>query len=302
MCYLPLKGSISPHSGLFEPSLEGNLEVPCGKCTACLRERSREWAVRCQHEISLHKQNSFITLTYNDENLKSSQEDFTSDIQKFWKRLRKQTGKKIGYIYSVEYGTKTHRPHFHALIFGHDFKNQKLIKKTKKGHPIFTSEELSKLWKNGHHSIGSATVQTAYYIASYALKKHSAVNETTGEIVSDYMRTSKRPSIGLNYLLKNKFQLVDSKEKLPRYYLKKLKESDPTLLQQYEEQRQYFITPKDDREKFAKYTIENSRTQKNHFREETNILEKKKIHNYTKDHLDFKMRQQLAIKRIKDMT
>lgn len=300
MCYIPIRGSISPFSGLFELSPEGNLEVPCGKCEACLKERSREWAVRCQHEMSLHKDNSFITLTYDNNNLKNTQEDFTSDIQKFWKRLRKNTQKKIRYIYSVEYGTKTLRPHFHALIFGHDFKNQKLIKKTKKGYPIYTSPELEKLWKLGHHSIGSATVQSAYYIASYALKKHSAVNPETGEIVSDYMRCSKRPAIGLDYLKKNKIQLVDSNQKLPRYYLKKLKEIDDTLLQQYEEQRQSYSAQKDDRQKYAKQLIDEQKISHTHFREDSNIPEKIKLKKYIKDHLNFKMRQQLAIQRIKE--
>ena len=32
-------------------------------------ERSRQWAVRCMHEASLYDFNSFVTLTYNDENL-----------------------------------------------------------------------------------------------------------------------------------------------------------------------------------------------------------------------------------------
>lgn len=294
MCYIPLKGSINPFSGVFEASPEGNLEVPCGQCEACLKERSREWAQRCQHELSLHKQNSFITLTYDNENLKSTTDEFTSDIQKFWKRLRRVTGKKIRYIYSVEYGTKSLRPHFHAIIFGHDFGNQKLIKKTKKGHPIYTSQELSKLWKAGHHSIGTATVQSAYYIASYALKKHSAIDPNTGEIVSDYMRCSVRPAIGLNYLLKHKTQLVDSQQKLPRYYLKKLKDLDPELLQQYEEQRQSKIQPKDDRQTYAKHFISSQKNTASHFREETNIPHKKKSNEYIKRHLDFKMRQQLA--------
>ena len=36
----------------------------------CRLERSRQWAVRCMHEASLYDFNSFVTLTYNDENLR----------------------------------------------------------------------------------------------------------------------------------------------------------------------------------------------------------------------------------------
>lgn len=43
--------------------------LPCGKCTGCKLERSRQWAVRLMHEAQLHKKTSFITLTYNDEEL-----------------------------------------------------------------------------------------------------------------------------------------------------------------------------------------------------------------------------------------
>lgn len=302
MCYIPLKGSINAFSGVFEPNPEGNLEVPCGKCDLCLKKRSRDWALRCEHEMSLHKENSFITLTYDNENLKHSTEDFTSDIQKFWKRLRRVTGKKIRYIYSVEYGTKTARPHFHAIIFGHDFNDQKPIKKTKKGNTIYTSPELAKLWKMGHHSIGEANVKTAYYIASYALKKHSAINPETGEVVSDYMRSSLRPAIGLNYLIKHKVQLVDSRTLLPRYYVKKLKDLDPELLQQYEEQAQELIKPKDDRDNYAKYEINKAKQQNSYFREESNIPEIKKRRKYTEEHLNFKMRQQAMIQSLKGKT
>lgn len=45
------------------------LKLPCGKCIGCLLERSRQWAVRCIHEASLHNQNCFLTLTYDDYHL-----------------------------------------------------------------------------------------------------------------------------------------------------------------------------------------------------------------------------------------
>ena len=30
------------------------LALPCGRCVGCRLERSRQWAVRCMHEASMH--------------------------------------------------------------------------------------------------------------------------------------------------------------------------------------------------------------------------------------------------------
>ena len=42
-----------------------DLKVPCGQCIGCRLERSRQWAIRCMHEASLHDKNCFITLTFS---------------------------------------------------------------------------------------------------------------------------------------------------------------------------------------------------------------------------------------------
>jgi len=244
--------------------------------------------------MSLHPQNTFITLTYEDEHIKTSSEALRDDIQKFFKRFRKSVKKKIRYIYSVEYGSQTLRPHFHAIIFNHDFREQQLVRKTKKGYPLFTSPELHKLWKYGHHSIGEANVKTAYYIASYALKKHSAVNEETGEIVSDYMRCSKRPAIGLNYLLKNKKQLVQSETPLPRYYLKKLKEIDEQLYRTYEDRSKEKNPQRDDYQKYAKYIINDANPAKGELRSESNVLNQTELNNNILKSLRIKAELQLS--------
>jgi len=291
---MPLIGSISTTDGLFTPNPEGNLRVPCGKCQQCLKQRANEWAMRCQHEMAMHKQNSFITLTYDETNVRSTSEQLRDDIQKFFKKFRKNVKKKIRYIYSVEYGSQTLRPHFHAIIFGHNFPNQELVRKTKKGYPLFTSDQLKKLWSYGHHSIGEANVKTAYYIASYALKKHSAVNETTGEIVSDYMRCSKRPAIGLEYLRKHKKQLVQSQTPLPRYYLKKLKVLDEELLRQYEDRTKEKYSTTDDYQKYAKYLINDANPAKSELRSESNDQKTNGINSWLKNHLKLKAELQLS--------
>ena len=104
-----------------EALIREKLEVPCGQCIGCRLERSRQWAVRCIHEAQLHKDNCFITLTYNDEHLPSPPSLSVRDFQLFMKRLRKRFGKGIRFFHCGEYGEKYGRPHYHACLFGFDF-------------------------------------------------------------------------------------------------------------------------------------------------------------------------------------
>lgn len=257
MCLFPQTAELQEFGKpKFTP--EGSLQLPCGRCTECLSKRSIEWATRAKHEISMHDENCFITLTYNEDNLPSIllvKEDF----QKFMKRLRRYTSKKIRYMVSGEYGSQSFRPHFHAIIFGYNFPDQKLLKYSKSGEPLFTSPLLEKLWDKGYSSIGTANEKTAYYIASYALKgkKHTFPNEQ-GEFitVNDYMDCSKRPAIGREYLERHKKQLVQSGSSLPRYYLKVLEKIDIDLLEEYQNQLQEKFSHRSSQEYYSKYILD----------------------------------------------
>jgi len=98
-CYRPVKAyygnvlasgkrEIVFSSGQAQSCLD--LKLPCGSCVGCRLERSRQWAMRCMDEASLHKDNSFITLTFNDANLPQNRSLDVSIFQKFMKRLRKE--------------------------------------------------------------------------------------------------------------------------------------------------------------------------------------------------------------------
>ena len=89
-CYHPLTAwRLSSQSTLiFRPPRGGEdvveqLHLPCGQCIGCRLERSRQWAIRCVHEASLHKQNAFITLTYSDDNLPDPPTLRVDHFQKF---------------------------------------------------------------------------------------------------------------------------------------------------------------------------------------------------------------------------
>lgn len=59
----------SPES---EKIINTYVEIPCGQCLDCKLSHAREWSTRIQMEASKYKNNCFVTLTYNGENLPMS--------------------------------------------------------------------------------------------------------------------------------------------------------------------------------------------------------------------------------------
>ncbi|AXH76610.1 MAG: replication initiator protein [Microviridae sp.] len=146
------------------------LQLPCGQCVGCRLERSRQWAIRCMHEASLYENNCFLTLTYNDKNLPSNNSLIKTEFPSFMKRVRKKYGAGIRYYHCGEYGEQFGRPHYHALLFNHDFQDKKPFSE-KNGISVYTSSELSSLWTKGFSVIGSVTFESAAYVARYIMKK-----------------------------------------------------------------------------------------------------------------------------------
>lgn len=147
------------------------MPLPCGQCLGCRLAHSKHWANRCVLESQMHKENTFITLTYNDENLPHDRSLRKSHFQRFMKLLRASVHpKKIKYFHCGEYGEKLSRPHYHALIFGHDFHDRE-FHSSNNGIPVYKSAELQKLWKYGFTTVGDLTSESAAYVARYAVKK-----------------------------------------------------------------------------------------------------------------------------------
>lgn len=153
------------------------IELPCGQCIGCRLEYARSWAVRCMHEASLHDENAFITLTYDEEHIPDGQSLSKKDCQKFLKRLRSRfDGKAIRYYLAGEYGSDTLRPHYHALLFGFDLPDKKLWS-VREGYKVWTSEVLEETWGKGLTEIGSVTFESAAYCARYMVQKFKGPKE-----------------------------------------------------------------------------------------------------------------------------
>lgn len=161
--------------------------------------------MRCVHEASQYSENSFLTLTYDDDHLPKDRGLDKRHFQLFMKRLRKFVSpKKIRFFHCGEYGEKTRRPHYHALIFGYDFPDKMVRSTTARNDTLWTSASLRTLWDQGHHLIGTVTFESAAYVARYVLKKITGKNAelnyldpATGVIRNpEYVTMSRRPGIG----------------------------------------------------------------------------------------------------------
>lgn len=253
-CYTPLKayrsrtdktrtGKQKIYFGDSPDTEQDNLELPCGQCVGCRQERTRQWAIRCVHEASLHEQNCFLTLTISSEQPEEKQKTLNKrDFQLFMKKLRKKfPNNKILYLYCGEYGEKFSRPHYHACIFGLDFPDKEIWKQTD-GQKLYTSEILNKLWGYGYCIIGDVTFQSAAYVASYINKKitGSEASEHYKGKVPEYANMSRRPAIAKNWIEKyisdtyphDDIVLSGKKHNVPRYYDKQLEKLNPKLYEQ----------------------------------------------------------------------
>lgn len=209
-------------------------QLPCGKCIECRLDYARQWAVRCVHEAQMHEKNAFITLTYDDEHL-SSPKLIYSDFQKFMKKLRKLQNEPIGVFVTGEYGEKTKRPHWHAILFNWSPSDGVYKYSNDRGDRVFSSETLTKLWGKGTAEYGSVTFHSAGYCARYAAKKlvHGKDGEHEFEPIS---KKSSKHAIGKKWLEKHWRDFVNvggivlpdgSVTSVPRYYEKWLKENQP---------------------------------------------------------------------------
>lgn len=234
------------------------LKLPCGQCIGCRLERSRQWAVRCMHEASLHADNVFVTLTYSDD-WKVSESLVYGDFQDFVKRLRRFNIRRlraegaalprscqvscVRHYMAGEYGEEFRRPHFHAILFGVFFPDREFFRNGPGGHKLWRSATLERLWPHGFSSIGDVTLESAAYVARYVTKKVTGdraaehygeiCEPVTGEIrakVPEFNRMSLKPGIGAEWFRRYQaevyprdFVVVNGvKQKPPRYYDKLL--------------------------------------------------------------------------------
>lgn len=248
-CTRPIAAYRAPGGGVAFSSREGYVdrpfEVPCGQCIACRINRANSWALRCVHEAQLHERSCFVTLTYDAEHVPRDLSLSTRDLQLFWKRLRKR-GEKFRYFACGEYGERTLRPHYHALLFGVDFSEDRVLHSTRSGSRIYVSKVLEETWGKGFAPVGSVTFESARYVAQYCLKKYtgagaeeeySRTDKESGEVFSvkpPFVVMSRRPGLGAGWLEKYRGDVYPRDEVIhegrsyrpPRFYDERLAEDE----------------------------------------------------------------------------
>lgn len=250
-------------SGRFFSNATATLQIPCGQCVECRLKRSREWAVRCMHEASMHRDNCFLTLTYRDSGLRGSVSLDYSHYAAFMKRLRSRFPiDRFLFFCCGEYGETNpvtgvkdggkYRAHFHSILFGFNFPDRVPCRMLGRSD-LYKSKLLDDLWRHGDCKIGAVTFESAAYVARYAMKKitgdlakeHYTIISADGEIIErtpEMLVMSKRPAIGRRWFEKYgkhvyaRDAVVARGEEMqpPRYYDKLL---PPVVRQMVSDQR-----------------------------------------------------------------
>jgi len=168
---------------------------------------------------------------------------------------------KLRYFQCGEYGEKNYRPHHHAILFGFDF-SDKQFDSARNGYDLYTSDLLDGLWTHGRCAVGSATYDSACYVARYIMKKRlgkdaKAHYESLGHH-PEYITMSRRPGIGKTFydLFKDDMYNYDMyigskkmKVKPPKYYDKMFDIDEPERMKAIKANRIAAVDPYPDRKR-----------------------------------------------------
>lgn len=163
--------------------------VPCGQCMPCRINKKRMVTGRILLENQYSaKPSTFLTLTYDDDNLPDRGSLIPADVMGFINRLRqrkeiRQDGNPR-YFAVGEYGDHSWRPHYHLALFG---------------VPPEHEDVFQSVWSRGFSYVGEITRQSAGYIAGYTTKKMTTYQDPRLidlGLVPEFTRMSKFPPLG----------------------------------------------------------------------------------------------------------
>ncbi|UPW40820.1 replication initiator protein [Sigmofec virus UA08Rod_6706] len=211
------------------------LELPCGRCEACLKRRSDDWCFRLEAEYENCDSAIFFTLTYNDDNLPIKsvydpnrhvevESEFSDEgivqfkkggfvkiatfdrdhIRTFTKAIHNR-GFKCRFFIVGEYGPQTLRPHYHGIIFNFPLRVDKF------------DDLLHEIWTKGFSSCAPVNSARIHYVAKYC----NSFTELPRFYPRSFICASRNPAIGQCYLEK-RARVNWHQENLADYYVKSL--------------------------------------------------------------------------------
>jgi hypothetical protein len=246
MCLYPVKIKNPRYSGILtEQDYQWYdedvvmMHVPCGKCSECLQKRQMQWSFRLEAHAEQATSATFVTLTYDDSSVPTRRKNgklvntlYKKDFVNFMKRLRKHTRDQhnppLRYFACGEYGSTTHRPHYHAIIFNLPQPFEKFVEKA---WSRYNGKEYKPI---GFVGFGEVNEKTIKYVTKYTLKGNKAHKpqrdkygrEPEFNLMSKGLGENWISPARVQYLLENKTRYVKLKGGdeviLPRYLVEKL--------------------------------------------------------------------------------
>lgn len=183
------------------------IQIACGKCKKCKITKMLKWKTRLYLEAKEQIENNgniyFLTLTYNNENIKKIENETNIEIQKMIKRLRKNfKNNKIKYFNVTELGSENGRKHNHILLF--------------------SKEDILPIQENGKK------INNNYYYQNSNLKWNNGFYSIT-KIKNDKQNILKTINYILKYLIKNPLNYTFSKN-IAKEQIEKIKMNNETYI------------------------------------------------------------------------
>lgn len=148
-------------------------------------------------ELFKHHAAVFLTLTFDEEHYPDDASVSVRTAQTFLKRLRSAVAPgRLRYYIVGEYGERSGRAHYHALVYGLGRPGNHIeVKELKRKGPCPCVVCVS--WGQGGVHIGEVTEQSVAYTVSYVVKRMT--DESDDRLrgrAPEFARMSLRPGIG----------------------------------------------------------------------------------------------------------
>lgn len=164
--------------------LPNGTKFGCRKCWQCREVKIQDWTGRCIAESRMGRKTFSVTLTYGGGDHERAAVLTYSDVQKYFKRLRK-AGYDFKYLVAGEYGSTKGRAHWHAILF---FLGEAPPHELKRNFA-------DKFWHHGHVWWEEPTPKAVRYVCKY-IQKDQEDAEWQG-----HFAMSKKPPIGHEFFL-----------------------------------------------------------------------------------------------------
>jgi len=155
--------------------------VPCGRCISCIETKRSAWTFRLLQELKTSTHATFLTLTYDEAHLPEGGKLVKKDVQNYFKNVR-HDAPELKYYAVGEYGEKSKRPHYHAIVFN------------------VPTSVLCKHWTDKHtenpkgfSKCGQVNQATIHYVTGYVVTKYGKIDEKTGKSLPTWTADDVKP-------------------------------------------------------------------------------------------------------------